>query len=68
MARAARPRYKAFSWVTAAGISMQPIDRVRQMLLELVGGPDTPFAERRAASKEFEGLVHAPAGPFHRTG
>jgi acetyl esterase/lipase len=41
---------------------MQPIDRVRQMLLELVGGPDTPFAERRAASKEFEDSFTPPPG------
>jgi acetyl esterase/lipase len=33
--------------------AMQPIDEVRQMLKSLVGGPDTPFLERRVQAEKF---------------
>ena len=40
---------------------MRPIDEVRQMLASLVGGPDTPFMERRAQTEKFsEAFVKPP--------
>lgn len=38
------------------------IDLVRQMLKELVGGPDTPFMERRAQADAFAKAFAMPAG------
>jgi len=39
---------------------MQPIDQVREMLKSLVGGPDTPFMERRAQSEKFAAAFPMP--------
>ena len=41
---------------------MQPIDEVRQMLKALVGGPDTPFMERRAQSEKCAAGFPLPPG------
>jgi acetyl esterase/lipase len=41
---------------------MEPIDQVREMLKALVGGPDTPFMERRAQSEKFAAGFTAPPG------
>ena len=39
---------------------MKPIDQVRELLAELIGGPDTPYMERRPQSEKFaEGLSSA---------
>jgi acetyl esterase/lipase len=40
--------------------AMQPIDEVRQMLKSLVGGPDTPFLERRAQAEKFAAAFVKP--------
>jgi len=40
---------------------MRPIDEVRQMLKALVGGPDTPFLERRAQAEKFAAAFVKPA-------
>jgi acetyl esterase/lipase len=40
---------------------MQPIDEVRQMLKSLVGGPDTPFMERRAQAEKFVAAFVKPS-------
>jgi acetyl esterase/lipase len=39
---------------------MRPIDEVRQMLKTLVGGPDTPFLERRAQTEKFAAAFVKP--------
>jgi len=39
---------------------MRPIDEVRQMLQSLVGGPDTPFMERRAQAEKFAAAFIKP--------
>ncbi len=41
---------------------MEPIDQVREMLKALVGGPDTPFLERRAQSEKFAAGYVSPPG------
>jgi acetyl esterase/lipase len=41
--------------------AMRPIDEVRQMLKSLVGGPDTPFLERRAQAEKFAAAFVKPA-------
>lgn len=41
---------------------MRPIDQVRAMLRNLVGGPDTPFLERRKQAEEFAAAFVKPAG------
>jgi epsilon-lactone hydrolase len=40
---------------------VQPIDEVRQMLKSLVGGPDTPFLERRAQAQKFAAAFVKPS-------
>ena len=40
---------------------MRPIDEVRQMLQSLVGGPDTPFMERRAQAEKFAAAFVKPS-------
>lgn len=40
----------------------KPIDLVRRMLAELIGGPDTPFMERRAQAAEFARAFVMPNG------
>jgi acetyl esterase/lipase len=42
--------------------SMRPIDEVRAILKALVGGPDTPFMERRARSEKFAAEFLLPPG------
>ena len=39
---------------------MRPIDEVRRMLATLVGGPDTPFMERRAQAEKFAAAFVKP--------
>ncbi len=39
---------------------MQPIDAVRAMLKDLVGGPDTPFMTRRAQAAQFAAAFVKP--------
>lgn len=39
---------------------MRPIDEVREMLASLVGGPDTPFMERRAQAEKFAAAFVKP--------
>ncbi len=39
---------------------MQPIDAVRAMLKDLVGGPDTPFMARRAQAEHFAAAFVPP--------
>ena len=39
---------------------MQPIDAVRAMLKDLVGGPDTPFMARRAQAEQFAAAFVKP--------
>jgi acetyl esterase/lipase len=39
---------------------MRPIDEVRQLLRELVGGPDTPFMIRRAQAERFAAAFQVP--------
>jgi epsilon-lactone hydrolase len=41
---------------------MKPIDQVRAMLKELVGGPDTPFMARREQAERFAAAFVAPPG------
>lgn len=41
---------------------MEPIDQIREMLKTLVGGPDTPFMERRAQSEQFAAAFSTPPG------
>ena len=40
---------------------MKPIDEVRRMLADLVGGPDTPFMERRAQAEKFAAAFVKPS-------
>ncbi|HEX2590306.1 MAG TPA: alpha/beta hydrolase [Rhizomicrobium sp.] len=40
----------------------RPIDQVRQMLAGLIGGPDTPFMERRAQAEQFAAAYAMPEG------
>jgi len=40
----------------------RPIDQVRQMLADLIGGPDTPWMERRAQTETFAAAFVAPQG------
>lgn len=40
----------------------QPIDQVRQLLAGLIGGPDTPFMERRAQAEAFAKAFVMPEG------
>ncbi|HEY0107269.1 MAG TPA: alpha/beta hydrolase [Rhizomicrobium sp.] len=40
---------------------MQPIDAVRAMLEDLVGGPDTPFLSRRKQAEQFAAAFVPPA-------
>lgn len=39
---------------------MRPIDEVRRMLADLVGGPDTPFMERRVQAEKFAAAFVKP--------
>lgn len=39
---------------------MEPIEQVRQMIAELVGGPDTHFMERRAQTERFAAAFEPP--------
>lgn len=48
--------------LTKAAMSNRPIDDVREMLAGLVGGPDTPFMERRAQSEQFAAAFVTPDG------
>jgi acetyl esterase/lipase len=41
---------------------MKPIEQVRAMLADLIGGPDTPFMERRAQTVKFAEAFAMPAG------
>jgi acetyl esterase/lipase len=41
---------------------MKPIEQVRAMLADLIGGPDTPFMERRAQTARFAEAFVMPAG------
>ncbi len=41
---------------------MEPIEEVRQMLKSLIGGPDTPFMERRIQSEQFAAAFVKPPG------
>jgi len=41
---------------------MQPIDQVRALLQDLIGGPDTPFLARRKQAEEFAAAFVKPAG------
>ncbi len=41
---------------------MEQIDLVREMLAGLIGGPDTPFMQRRAQSEAFAAAFVAPPG------
>ena len=41
---------------------MRPIDQVRAFLADLVGGPDTPWQERRVQSAQFADAFVAPPG------
>lgn len=41
---------------------MSQIDQVREMLTGLIGGPDTPFMERRVQSEAFAAAFVPPAG------
>jgi monoterpene epsilon-lactone hydrolase len=41
---------------------MQPIDQVRAMLKDLIGGPDTPFLARRKQAEEFAAAFVEPPG------
>jgi epsilon-lactone hydrolase len=41
---------------------MRPIDQVRTMLNDLIGGPDTPFLARRKQAEEFAAAFVKPAG------
>ncbi|HVP85856.1 MAG TPA: alpha/beta hydrolase [Rhizomicrobium sp.] len=41
---------------------MDQIDQVREMLAGLIGGPDTPFMQRRAQSEAFAAAFVAPPG------
>jgi monoterpene epsilon-lactone hydrolase len=41
---------------------MRPIEQVRAMLKGLIGGPDTPFMERRAQTEAFAAAFEIPAG------
>jgi acetyl esterase/lipase len=45
-----------------ARLSNRPIDDIREMLAGLVGGPDTPFMERRAQSDRFAAAFVLPDG------
>lgn len=41
---------------------MKPIDQVREMLADLIGGPDTRYMERRAQSAKFAEMFVLPPG------
>lgn len=41
---------------------MSQVEQVREMLAGLIGGPDTPFMERRAQSEIFAGAFVPPPG------
>jgi acetyl esterase/lipase len=41
---------------------VKPIEQVRSFLADLVGGPDTPFMERRAQAAQFEAAFVMPPG------
>jgi acetyl esterase/lipase len=41
---------------------VKPIDQVKQMLAGLIGGPDTPYMERRAQSEAFAAAFETPPG------
>jgi monoterpene epsilon-lactone hydrolase len=41
---------------------MKPIEQVRAMLADLIGGPDTPFVERRAQTAKFAQAFVMPEG------
>ncbi len=41
---------------------MRPIDQVRAMLNDLIGGPDTPFLERRKQAEDFAAAFVKPPG------
>lgn len=41
---------------------MEPINEVRQMLKSLIGGPDTPFMERRIQAEKFAAAFVKPPG------
>ena len=41
---------------------MRPIEQVRAMLKDLIGGPDTPFLARRKQAEEFAAAFVTPAG------
>src|SRR5262245_53758311 len=43
-------------------MTKKPIDEVRAMLAGLIGGPDTPFMERRAHSEAFAAAFNLPPG------
>jgi acetyl esterase/lipase len=47
---------------------MKPIDQVRSLLADLIGGPDTPFMARREQSAQFEAAFVMPAGVRAETG
>ena len=40
----------------------RPIDQVRHLVEQLIGGPDTPFLERRAQSEAFAKAFVLPDG------
>ena len=41
---------------------MRPIDQVRAMLKDLIGGPDTPFLARRKQAEDFAAAFVKPPG------
>ena len=41
---------------------MRPIDQVRALLKDLIGGPDTPFLARRKQAEEFAAAFVKPTG------
>ena len=41
---------------------MTPIEQVRSFLADLIGGPDTPFMERRKQAAQFEAAFVMPPG------
>jgi epsilon-lactone hydrolase len=46
----------------------RPIDQVRQMLAGLIGGPDTPWQDRRAQTEAFAAAFVAPPGVRFQAG
>jgi len=47
---------------------VRPIEDVRRFLADFVGGPDTPYMERRAQAAQFEATFVMPAGVHAEAG